>query len=612
MCGIVGAVSANQDVVPAIMAGLQRLEYRGYDSAGIAVLEHGELQRVRAAGKLAALQAELAQQPLHGTLGIGHTRWATHGVPSERNAHPHIGGAKGYQSAVVHNGIIENYQALKDQLLAAGAQFTSDTDTEVFAQWLAAELQTGIAPQNAFANTLKELHGAFALAVIIQSAPQQLWVARQGTPLVLGRGETGYYAASDATALAGLTRELCYLDDGDYAVLTADSTQIFNEKDEAVQRPWRPSTMNAVTLTKGPYRHFMHKEIHEQPEVLGHTINHYVHPTTGALTLPELPWDWAKLQRLTISACGTAYYAGMLAKYWFESIAKLPVEVEIASEWRYRDPCFPQPGGLLVISQSGETLDTLEAVKLAKANGYPTAAIVNVEESTIARTVDSVMYTLAGPEISVASTKATTSQLSVLACLVLAAAQARGTLTSAQVQAHTAALREVPAKIAQMLQSEKIVETIAHDIAVARDVLCLGRGTAYPLALEGALKLKEISYIHAEAYPAGELKHGPIALIDEHVPVLVVAPPSNWLPKTMSNVQEVHARGGKICLLADKATLAQSEVKVAWQFELPDCDPWVAPILYTVPMQLLAYHVAVAKGTDVDQPRNLAKAVTVE
>lgn len=608
MCGIVGAVSVNQDVVPVIMAGLQRLEYRGYDSAGIAVLNNGNLERRRASGKLTNLQAQLAQAPISGMLGIGHTRWATHGAPNEANAHPHLGSGV----AIVHNGIIENYQALKTELQTAGVEFTSDTDSEVFAHLFAQHLKKQKDALAAFQLALKQLHGAFSLAVIAADAPQHLFAVRQGTPLVLGRGDGGYYTASDASALAGIARELCYLEDGDYAMLTPDSAQLFNKDDVPLNRPWRPSTMNAVTLTKGPYRHFMHKEIHEQPEVLGNTINYYIHPTTGALTLPDMPFDWAKLQRLTITACGTAYYAGLLAKYWFESIAKLPVEVEIASEWRYRDPTFPQPGALLAISQSGETLDTLEAVKLAKAHGYPTLAVCNVEESTIARTVDSTLYTLAGPEIGVASTKAFTTQLTVLACLVLSAAEARGAISKAELQAHTAALREVPAKMAQVLQHEHAIETIAHDFAATRDVLYLGRGTAFPIALEGALKLKEISYIHAEAYPAGELKHGPIALIDEHVPVVIIAPPSGWLPKTMSNVQEVHARGGKLCLLADHATLAQSEVPVKWEIELPDCDPWIAPILYTVPVQLLAYHVAVAKGTDVDQPRNLAKAVTVE
>ncbi|MDB5478294.1 MAG: glmS [Alphaproteobacteria bacterium] len=608
MCGIVGIVS-QKNVAARLVEGLKRLEYRGYDSAGIATLTNdNHIERRRAEGKLVNLENKLNAEPLPGMIGIGHTRWATHGGPTERNAHPHATD----KVAVVHNGIIENYQELRQELEQFQCRFQSDTDTEVIAHLMTHYINQGDTPQQATKKSLKRLQGAFAIAMIFANDNNLMIGARRGTPLALGYGKGEMFLASDSYALAPMTDTLSYLEDGDWLEVTQEGATIYDENNDEVKRPIRQSAQSAMMTGKGEYRHFMLKEIFEQPAVIADTLNSFIHPSTGKITVPENVLDLAKSSRLTISACGTAYYAGLTSKYWFERIAKMPVETDVASEFRYREAPMPENGAALFISQSGETLDTLEAMRYCKKNNQKTMCVVNAIESTIERETGIALHTLAGPEIGVASTKAFTTQLTVLACLSLAFATARGTIDQDEEHRLSSALREIPSRAADVLRHDDNIKTIAKSIMEARDVLYLGRGTSYPIALEGALKLKEISYIHAEGYAAGEMKHGPIALIDDSVPVIVLAPRDHWFEKTASNLKEVHARGGKILLISDKEGCRQLKDDCTWTIEMPDIDPFISAILYALPIQLLAYHVAVLKGTDVDQPRNLAKSVTVE
>jgi glucosamine--fructose-6-phosphate aminotransferase (isomerizing) len=608
MCGIVGIVGRDA-VAGQVIEALRRLEYRGYDSAGLATLEHGQLARRRAAGKLANLEAKLAQEPLTGTIGIGHTRWATHGRPNETNAHPHAT----RHLAVVHNGIIENFRALKQELEADGVVFETETDTEVVAQLVSRAIDQGLGPVAAVEAALPRLRGAFALAFLFAGEDNLLIGARHGAPLAIGFGAGAMYLGSDALALAPFTDAITYLDEGDWAILARDGAEIRDASGAVVQRPRQTIATQAYRIDKGAYRHFMAKEIHEQPEVVGRTLAHYVDLASSRVVLPEaLPFDFAKLSRVYITACGTAYYAGLVARYWFEQLARLPVEIDVASEARYREAPLERDGLTLVISQSGETADTLASLRYAKAQGQHTLSVVNVPSSTIARESSVVMPTLAGPEIGVASTKAFSCQLTVLLCLAIAAGRARGTLDASGEARLVEALIRVPGLMAEALSHEGAIAGLAREVAQARDVLYLGRGTSYPMALEGALKLKEISYIHAEGYAAGELKHGPIALIDAHVPVIVIAPHDGVFEKTVSNMQEVAARGGRIVLIGDAQGAAAHGLETLATVTMPALEPSVAPIVYAVPIQLLAYHTAVIMGKDVDQPRNLAKSVTVE
>jgi len=608
MCGIVG-ILGRAPVAEQLVDALKRLEYRGYDSAGIATLEKGQLARRRAEGKLKNLETRLRTEPLAGTIGIGHTRWATHGRPTENNAHPHATD----RVAVVHNGIIENFRDLRRELETHGATFHSDTDTEVVAHLVTAELAKGKGPIEAVAETLPRLRGAFALAFLFQDETDLIIGARRGSPLAIGYGQGEMYVGSDAIALAPFTDTICYLDDGDWAIVTHDGVEIRDAQNAVVTRPVIKSSASALLVDKGNHRHFMAKEIHEQPEVVGHTLAHYLDMVEERVQLPaELPFDFRTIDRLAISACGTAFYAGLVAKYWFERYARLPVEVDIASEFRYREAPLNKGDLTIFVSQSGETADTLASLRYAKEQGQHVLSVVNVPTSTIARESDVVMPTLAGPEIGVASTKAFTSQLSVLACLAIAAGRARGTLSEADEHKLVRALTEVPRMMVEALAVEPAIEALARDLSKSRDVLYLGRGTSYPLALEGALKLKEISYIHAEGYAAGELKHGPIALIDETMPVIVIAPHDRIFEKTVSNMQEVAARGGRIILLTDPRGAAEATIESTETVKLPEMPASITPLVYAIPVQLLAYHTAVVMGTDVDQPRNLAKSVTVE
>jgi glucosamine--fructose-6-phosphate aminotransferase (isomerizing) len=605
MCGIVG-ILGKTEVASDILSALKRLEYRGYDSAGVATLTNGKIERRRAPGKLHNLEDELAQLPLTGCAGIGHTRWATHGAPTKRNAHPHHAG----QVAIVHNGIIENFWELKDELAESGVSFESDTDTEVVAHMITTELDNGVGIYEAVSKTLARLEGAFAFAILFEGNDDLMVAARKGSPLAIGHGDGEVYIGSDAIALAPFTNRVSYLEDGDWAALTRSSIEIFDVSGAKVERQIIHTQVSGSLVDKGNHRHFMAKEIAEQPEVVGHTIGEYINLAEGVVQIPnDLPFDFKDLPRLTITACGTAFYAALAAKYWFEQIARLPVEVDVASEFRYREAPLPKGGLALVISQSGETADTLAALCYCKAQGQHTAAIVNVRESTIAREADCILPTFAGPEIGVASTKAFTCQLTVLASLALAAARARGTIDNAKERELVSALVETPRHMVEILHHEPRIAEIAHKLAHARDVLYLGRGLNYPIALEGALKLKELSYIHAEGYAAGELKHGPIALIDEKVPVVVIAPRDELYEKTISNMEEVAARGGQIILIGN------DEGNGGGQFDqvlVPKAHPFINPLLFSIPVQLLAYHAAVFLGTDVDQPRNLAKSVTVE
>ncbi len=607
MCGIIGIIG-KAPVTPLLVDALKRLEYRGYDSAGVATLVNGHIERRRAEGKLVNLEARLANEPLPGTIGIGHTRWATHGKPSERNAHP----IATDRVAVVHNGIIENFQELKDELTAQGKRFESDTDTEVVAQLITSYLERQMAPEQAMGEAMERLRGAFALVVLFSGRHDILMGARRGSSLAVGWGDGEMYIGTDALALAPFTRRVTYLEDDDWVVIDAKGASIFQGRKE-VKREIRLSGITGAMMGKGNHRHFMLKEIYEQPAVIGDTLQSYLDPATRAVTLPALPFDWTKVSRITMTACGTAFYTCLVAKYWFESLARLAVECEVASELRYREPPLPEGGLCIAVSQSGETIDTLAAIRYAKAQKQTLLSVVNVPESAIARESDVVVPTLAGPEISVASTKATTTQLTVLLGLAVAAGRARGTL-SAEAETRIAnALIALPAHVNEALNMEPQYQRIAEEIlAPARDVLYIGRGSSFPIALEGALKLKEISYIHAEGYAAGEMKHGPIALIDENVPVVVVAPTDAVFDKTASNFEQAKARGGRLVLMTDSAGAARLSDHAAATLVLPTVDPVVAPILYTVPVQLLAYYTAVAKGTDVDQPRNLAKSVTVE
>jgi len=606
MCGIVGVLGKGP-VAEQLVDALKRLEYRGYDSAGVATVENGHLARRRAEGKLRNLEQKLKTEPLMGATGIGHTRWATHGKPVEANAHPHMTDLV----SVVHNGIIENFRELKTELMAEGAVFTSDTDTEVIAHLITRELKAGNDPVHAVFNALRQVEGAFALAMIFAGYDDLMIVARQGSPLAIGYGDGEMFVGSDAIALAPFTDAIAYLEDGDWAVLTRKGIAIRDRNGKAVERPVTRSQANALLIDKGNYRHFMAKEIHEQPEVIGHTLAGYVDLATNRVDLPPLPFDFATLRRLSISACGTAFYAGLVAKYWFERWAKLPVDVDIASEFRYRETALEQGGAALFVSQSGETADTLATLRYCRAQGQHIISVVNVRESSIARESDVILPTLAGPEIGVASTKAFTCQLTVLACLAIAAGKARGVISPDLEAELVQALAEVPRHMGTVLRDEQPYETLAHNLAKAHDVLYLGRGLSYPVALEGALKLKEISYIHAEGYAAGELKHGPIALIDENMPVIVIAPRDDLFDKTVSNMQEVAARAGKIILVSD-ADAASTGCAVTARLAVPPLHRFVTPLVYAVPVQLIAYHTATFMGTDVDQPRNLAKSVTVE
>ena len=606
MCGIIGILGAKPVAVDLVDA-LRRLEYRGYDSAGVATVENGQLDRRRAEGKLVNLQTRLSNQPLQGRTGIGHTRWATHGKPVERNAHPHMND----RVAVVHNGIIENFAELREELSAKGYKFQTETDTETVLHLVTANLDAGMQPVAAAQAALKRLKGAFALGIIFAGNDNLMIGARQGPPLAIGHGDGEMYLGSDAIALAPFTNTLTYLEDGDWAVITRQGVELFDLAGKRIQRNKISSIASSLLVDKGGFRHFMLKEIHEQPEVIGHTLTHYIDMGRGRVMLPELGIDLAKVTRVTISACGTAYYAGLVAKYWLERFARIPVEIDVASELRYREAPLPENGLAVFVSQSGETADTLATLRYAKENGQVVASVVNVRTSTIARESHATLPTLAGPEIGVASTKAFTCQLSTLACLAVAMARARGKIDDAKERELVQALAEVPRLITALLRDEKRYEELAPWMSKAQDVLYLGRGVSYPLALEGALKLKEISYIHAEGYAAGEMKHGPIALIDENVPVVVVAPHDDLFDKTVSNMQEVAARGGQIVLVSD-AEPAAIGCKVATHFKVPKVHPFVAPLVYAVPMQLIAYHTAVFMGTDVDQPRNLAKSVTVE
>lgn len=607
MCGIIGIIG-KAPVTPLLVDALKRLEYRGYDSAGIATLVNGHIDRRRAEGKLVNLEARLKDEPLTGTIGIGHTRWATHGKPSERNAHP----IATDRVAVVHNGIIENFQELKQEMEGEGRRFESDTDTEVVAQLITSYLERQMSPEQAMGKAMERLRGAFALAVLFSGRHDLLMGARRGSSLAVGYGDGAMYIGTDALALAPFTKRVSYLEDDDWVVLTQEGAKVYQGSTE-VSREVRQSGISGAMIGKGNHRHFMLKEIHEQPAVIGDTLHSYLNPATRTVTLPAVPVDWTKVSRLTMTACGTAFYACMVAKYWFEQLARLPVEVEVASELRYREPPMPKDGVCIAVSQSGETVDTLAAIRYAKANGQTILAVVNVPESAIARDSHGVLPTLAGPEIGVASTKAFTTQLTVLLCAAIAAGRARGTLSAAAEAKIGLALIELPALVNEALNLEDQYRHISEEIlAEARDVLYLGRGTSFPIALEGALKLKEISYIHAEGYAAGEMKHGPIALIDEFVPVVVVAPSDAIFDKTASNFEQVKARGGKLVLVSDATGVARLGSQAAASVSLPTVDPVVAPILYTIPVQMLAYYTAVAKGTDVDQPRNLAKSVTVE
>ena len=607
MCGIIGIVG-NNPATPRLLEALKRLEYRGYDSAGIATLVNGGIDRRRAEGKLVNLDARITESPLSGTTGIGHTRWATHGIPNEQNAHPHATD----KVAIVHNGIIENFSALRAEAAAAGCNLASETDTEVIAHLVTLQLNKGLSPKDAVFHTLQRLQGAFGLGFIFAGEHDLMIAARQGSPLALGFGDDEMYLGSDALALAPLTNRILYMEDGDWAVLTSNSADVYDAEGNPVERQIRLTELSGAAIGKGGYEHFMLKEIYEQPQVIGDTLHSLVNPAERRIIMPDTDVDLSKAEKLTLIACGTSYYACMTAKYWFESLARIPVEVDIASEYRYRDSVPPENGVAVFISQSGETIDTLAALRHAKSMGQKILSIVNAPESAIARESDAVLQTLAGPEIGVASTKAFTTQLTVLACLAVATAEARGTITQKEVGDIVGALTEIPARAAEVLNHDDAIRALAVSIAEARDVLYLGRGTNYPIALEGALKLKEISYTHAEGYAAGEMKHGPIALIDKDVPIICIAPTDKLFEKTASNIMEVRARGGRVIVFSDSAGAERLREHAEAVIALPSVNAFVSSILYAIPVQLLAYHVAVIKGTDVDQPRNLAKSVTVE
>nr|WP_294560568.1 glutamine--fructose-6-phosphate transaminase (isomerizing) [uncultured Rhodopila sp.] len=608
MCGIVGVLGP-ESAAPIILEALRRLEYRGYDSAGIATLVDGKIERRRAEGKLNNLAASLERTALPGTIGIGHTRWATHGAPTESNAHPH--GTS--RVSLVHNGIIENHAELRAELEAAGQVFHTETDTETVAQLVDLYLKQGLPPIDAAGKALKRLEGAYALAIIFANEPDLMVAAQHGAPLAVGFGDDEMFVGSDALALAPLTPRIAYLRDGDWTVVHRHGADFFDMDGNPVEREIKLTRMTGAAIGKGNYRHFMEKELHEHPAVIGDTLHRMVNPATRAVALPDdLGIDFATVPRITMSACGSAFYAGLVGRWWFEAVARIPTDGDVASEFRYRTPPMPKGGLGLLVSQSGETADTLAALRYMRREGQQILSILNVAESTMARESDAVLETVAGPEIGVASTKAFTAQLSVLACLALAAARARGSIDAEQEARMTTALLEVPGRAAEVLEYDEAIQAIAQRVSKARDVLFLGRGNCFPIAMEGALKLKEISYIHAEGYAAGEMKHGPIALIDPAVPVIAIAPSGPLFEKTASNLQEAAARGGQVLVFSDAAGAAKLKGIAADTIILPAVDPFVAPILYAIPVQVLAYHVAVLKGTDVDQPRNLAKSVTVE
>lgn len=610
MCGIVGILST-EPVAEDIVDSLRRLEYRGYDSAGVATLENGSLTRVRAEGKLKNLATKLAAQPLSGHAGIGHTRWATHGAPTERNAHPHAAG----KVAVVHNGIIENFRELRDALSAKGANFETETDTEVVAQAVAAQMREGATPQDAVRAILPTLEGAFGLAFLFEDHPDLMIAARKGSPLAVGHGEANgtMYIGSDAIALSPFTNEITYLEEGDTAFISRAELIVENDSGIVVERSKQISEARAYVIDKGHHRHFMAKEIAEQPEVVGHTLARYIDLTKNRMALPDSPVDLSSINRLTMTACGTAFLAGMTAKYWCERFARIPVDIDVASEFRYREIPL-SPGGMSIfISQSGETADTLASLRYCKDGAQTIASIVNVPESSIARDSDMLLPTLAGPEVSVASTKAFTCQLAVLACLSIGLGRAKGVLTEDDEDRLVTALVEAPRLMNDVMALGPQIEAICREVLLhASHALFLGRGTNYPLAMEGALKLKEISYIHAEGYAAGELKHGPIALVDKDMPVIVIAPFDRVFEKTVSNMEEVAARGGKIVLITDQKGADAVSSEAVSKIIMPDMPATITPLVYAVPLQLMAYHTAVMRGTDVDQPRNLAKSVTVE
>ncbi len=607
MCGIMGVIGA-RPAAPLLMDALRRLEYRGYDSAGVATLVNGHIERRRAEGKLGNLSAALERMPLTGSTGIGHTRWATHGAPTESNAHPH--GTD--RVSVVHNGIIENHAELRAELEAAGQVFSSETDTETVAQLVDLNLRRGMHPVEAAGAAFKRLQGAYALAMIFAGHPELIVGAQHGAPLAVGFGEDEMFVGSDALALAPLTRRIAYLQDGDWTVVDRQGARFFTVGGGEVSREVKLTRLTGAAIGKGNYRHFMEKELHEHPAVIGDSLHRMVSPATRAVVLPDLPFDLATIPRITISACGSAFYAGLVGRWWFEAIARIPTDADVASEFRYRTPPMGQGGLGLMVSQSGETADTMAALRYMKECGQHILSVVNVPDSSMARESHAVLETVAGPEIGVASTKAFTAQLSVLACLALAAGRARGAIDAAAEARMTDALLEVPSRAADALEMAGEIQDIAHMVAEARDVLYLGRGNCFPIALEGALKLKEISYIHAEGYAAGEMKHGPIALIDKDVPVIAIAPSGPLFEKTASNLQEAAARGGRVIVFSDAEGAEKLKPIAAASIVLPRVDPFVAPILHAIPVQLLAYQVAVLKGTDVDQPRNLAKSVTVE
>ena len=607
MCGIVGVIGS-KPAAPLLLEALRRLEYRGYDSAGIATLVDGAIERRRAPGKLVNLAEALQLDPLAGTTGIGHTRWATHGAPTQRNAHPH--GTP--RVSVVHNGIIENHAELRAELEAKGQVFETETDTETVAQLVDLNLRTGMAPVDAARAAFQRLEGAYALALVFAGHPELMIGTQHGAPLAIGFGENAMYLGSDSLALAPMTRRIAYLQDGDWTVVSGTAAAVFNPSGDPVNRPVRLTVQTGAVVGKDGYRHFMEKELHEHPAAIGQTLARTLDAGSRAVALPELPFAWDSLPRMTISACGGAYFAGLAGRHWIEELARLPADIDFASELRYRTPPLPRGGAALLVSQSGETADTLAALRYMRGEGQHIVSVLNVPESTMARESAVVLETVAGPEIGVASTKAFTAQLTVMACLAIAAGRGRGLLDAGQEAQLVAHLVELPSRAADVLALEAPIKRMAERLAEARDVLCLGRGANHAIALEAALKLKEICYIHAEGYAAGEMKHGPIALIDRQVPILSIVPSGPLFEKTASNVQEAGARGGQIMVMSDAAGCAKLRGIAVDCLELPSVDPFIAPIVYAVAVQLLAYHTALLRGTDVDQPRNLAKSVTVE
>ena len=608
MCGIIGVIGKN-NVTQSIFDGLKRLEYRGYDSAGIATIADGQLMRRRAEGKLDALREELNERPLQGSIGIGHTRWATHGPAIKANAHPH----RGERVAVVHNGIIENYKELKEQLIADGVSFSSDTDTEVIAHLFSKNLNGSGDVRQAAAKTFAALDGAYAIALIVDGNENEIIVARKGSPLAIGHGDGEMYLGSDAFALAPFTNRVCYLANGDWAIMRRDGAEIYTlGSDAPVERPVETVDASAAMVDKGNYRHFMAKEIHEQPDVLSRTFGQYIDPEANGVLLPQNDLDFSKINRVILVACGTAYFAAQVGRNWIERYARIPASIDIASEFRYRDAPMDEDCLAVFVSQSGETADTLAALQHCKAHGLQTIGVVNVPESSITREVDLTFPTYAGPEIGVASTKAFTAQLGALASLAIGLGRVKGTIDEAEEKRLTDLLLTTPRLANDVLNCEDEIEEVAKGFVDYNSALFIGRNTMWPLALEGALKLKEISYIHAEGFAAGELKHGSIALVDENVPIVTIAPDDLLFEKTVSNMQEVLARGGKVIMLGSEEGIAKAGEGCMATIKLPVLDPFITPILYALPLQLLAYYAAVAKGTDVDQPRNLAKSVTVE